>query len=338
MITEAQLDQMLVTPSNGLVEDMKKIEGDIMIIGAGGKMGPSMCVLAKNAIREAGVTKRVIAVSRFTDPIATKFLNDNGVETVSVDLLEEGSLSKLEDVKNVIFMAGRKFGTDGAEAVTWAMNAYLPGEIARKFRNSRMVVFSSGNIYPMMPLHSGGATEAIKPEPIGEYAMSCLGRERIFEYWSGKYEIPMLIYRLNYAVDLRYGVLYDIAANIMNDRPVSLNTAVFNCIWQQDANEIAIRSLLHAKYPAERLNVTGPEIVSVKAAAKKLGALLNKEPVFTGEEKDVAFLNNAGKCIQWFGYPKKGIDELIEMQADWILSGGRSLGKATHFEERGGKF
>lgn len=338
MITEQMLDEMLVTPSEGLVEDIKKIDGDIMIVGAGGKVGPSMCVLAKNAIRKAGIEKRVIAVSRFTDEIATKFLNDNEIETVPMDLLEEGNVAKLENVKNIIFTAGRKFGTDGGEALTWAMNTYLPAEIGKKFKDSRIVVFSSGNVYPMMPLYSGGATEEIKPSPIGEYGMSCLGRERIFEYWCKKNNIPTLLFRLNYAVDLRYGVLYDIAENIMNDRPVSLNTAVFNCMWQQDVNEIAIRSLLHTAVPAAKLNVTGPEMVSVKAVAEKLGKLLGKEVTFTGEERDTAYLNNAGKAIQLFGYPKKGIDELVEMQADWILSGGRALGKATHFEERGGKY
>lgn len=338
MITEQMLDEMLVTPSQKLIEDMKKLDGDIMVVGAGGKMGPSLCVLAKNAIKKAGVTKRVIAVSRFTDEIATNFLHENGIETVGVDLLEEGSIEKLETVKNIIYMAGRKFGTDGEEALTWAMNTYLPGEIAKRFRESRIVVFSSGNIYPMMPIHSGGAAEAVKPSPIGEYGMSCLGRERIFEYWSNRYQIPLVMYRLNYAVDLRYGVIHDIAQNIMHDRPISVSTPVFNCIWQQDANEIAIRSLLHAEFPAVKLNVTGPETVSVRETALKLGKLLEKEPRFVGEEREEAYLNNAGKAIQWFGYPQKGINEMVEMQADWILSGGRALGKATHFEERGGKY
>ncbi len=338
MITEKMLDEMLVTPSRMLTEDMKKIDGDIMVIGAGGKMGPSLCVLAKNAIKEAGLSKRVIAVSRFTDPIATQFLQDNDIETVSTDLLEEGSVEKLEEVKNIIFMAGRKFGTEGGEALTWAMNTYLPAQIGKKFRRSRIVAFSSGNVYPMMPIHSGGASEAVKPEPIGEYGMSCLGRERMFEYCSEKYKTPMLIYRLNYAVDLRYGVLHDIAENIMKDRPISVDTPAFNCIWQQDANEIAIRSLLHTQYPIARLNVTGPETVSVRDAADQLGRLLKKEPQFIGEEKSKAYLNNAGKAIRLFGYPKVGINELIEMQGDWILSGGRSLGKATHFEERGGNY
>lgn len=338
MITEKMLDDMLVEPSAGLIADMKQIEGDIMVIGAGGKMGPSLCVLAKNAVKAAGMKKRILAVSRFTDPIATQFLADHGIETIAADLLEEGSAEKLPDTENIIYMAGRKFGTDGSEALTWAMNTGLPAEIGNRFKKSRFVVFSSGNVYPMMPLYSGGATEETSPSPIGEYGMSCLGRERIFEYCSNKYQIPMLIYRLNYAVDLRYGVLYDIADNIMKGRPVSLRTPAFNCIWQQDANEIAIRSLLHTAYPPVKLNVTGPETVSVKDVALKLGKLLHKEPVFEGEEKEEAYLNNAGKSIRMFGYPRKGIEELIELQADWILSGGRALGKATHFEERSGRF
>ncbi len=338
MWNEELLDRKLSTPSPKLIEDMSKIQGDILIIGAGGKMGPSLAILAKNAIREAGINKRVIAVSRFTDPIVTRLMKDDEIETISVDLLEPGALEQLPEIPNVIYMAGRKFGTDGQEAQTWAMNAWLPSLIAEKFKHSRIVVFSSGNIYPMMPVHSGGATEETKPSPTGEYAMSCLGRERMFEYGSSKYGTEVFIYRLNYAVDLRYGVLHDIAVNIMEGKPVSLAATSFNCIWQGDANEMALRALLHTGSPAVKVNITGPETVSISHAARELGKLLGKEPIFEGQESDSALLNNSALAMETFGYPTVSMKTLIRWQAEWILDGGRSLGKPTHFEERKGNY
>jgi len=338
MWNEERLDQILTTPSERLLEDIKKIDGDIMILGAGGKMGPTLSLLAKKAVELTGGKQRVIAVSRFTDPFASKLLNDNGVETISIDLMEEGAVESLPDAKNVIYMAGRKFGTTGQEALTWAMNVWLPVLVAERFKNSNIVVFSSGNIYPLVPIHSGGATEDIPPLPNGEYAMSCLGRERVFEYASIKYNTPVFFYRLNFAIDLRYGVLYDIASQIMAGEPVSLSMPVFNCIWQGDANEMAIRGLLYAGSPAVKMNITGPETVSVRYAATELGRLLNKEVFFEGEESDSAVLNNASKAMKIFGYPSVSIQTMIKWQAEWILSGGRALNKPTHFEERKGKF
>ncbi len=329
---------MLSTPSQKLIDDMKKIEGDIIVLGAGGKMGPTLCLLAKNAIKEAGVNKRVIAVSRFTDPIATKLLNDNDIETISVDLLEPGALDKLPDVPNVIYMAGRKFGTYGQEYLTWAMNGRLPALVADRYRNSRIVVFSSGNIYSFSKLSHGGATEESPTDPVGEYAMTCLARERMFEYASMKYGTKVFLYRLAYAVDLRYGVLYDIAEKVLNEKPISLAMPLFNCIWQGDANEIALRALLHAEAPALKMNVTGPETVSVRYAAREFGKLFGKEPIFTGEESDRCIILNADLCMETFGYPAVSLKKLIKWQAEWILSGGRSLGKPTHFEESGGKY
>ncbi len=336
--TEEKLDALLTTPSQKLITDMKKIKGDIIILGAGGKMGPTLCLLAKNAIKAAGIEKRVIAVSRFSDPIATKLLIDNEVEIISSDLLEEGALDKLPDCENVIYMAGKKFGTDGQEALTWAMNAWLPSRVAQRYKNSTITVFSTGNIYPQVPIYSGGATEEIRPAPIGEYGMSSLSRERMFEYAAQTYGTKIAVYRLNYAVDLRYGVLFDIANSILNGDPISLSTACFNCIWQGDANEVAIRSLLHASSNVFRINVTGPETVSVKETALKLGELLGKEPIFTGEETNTGYLNNSGKMFELFGYPTVALNTLIDWQAEWIKSGGRALGKSTHFEERKGSY
>lgn len=338
MWSEELLDKKLSTPSQKLIHDMSKIQGDILILGAGGKMGPTLALLAKNAIKAAGSNKRVIAVSRFTDPIVTRLMKENEIETISMDLLEKGALDLLPEIPNMIYMAGRKFGTDGQEAQTWAMNTWLPSLVAERYKNSRIVVFSSGNIYPMMPVHSGGAAEETKPLPVGEYAMSCLGRERMFEYGSQKYGTEVFIYRLNYAVDLRYGVLHDIASSIMEERPISLAATSFNCIWQGDANEMALRALLHTGSPAVKMNITGPETVSVSQAASELGKLLSKEPIFEGQESCNALLNNSALAMETFGYPAVSIKTLIRWQAEWILDGGRSLGKPTHFEERKGNF
>lgn len=335
---ESQLDVVLTTPSDVLVSDIKKIKGDIIILGAGGKMGPTLALLAKNAVKKAGIDKRIIAVSRFSDPIATKLLTDNDVEIIKSDLLVTGALDSLPDADNVIYMAGKKFGTDGQEADTWAMNTWLPSRVAERYKNASITVFSTGNIYPKVPVYSGGATEAIKPDPVGEYGMSSLGRERMFEYAAKTYGTKVAVYRLNYAVDLRYGVLHDICTNLINGTPISVTTPCFNCIWQGDANEIAIRMLLHASSDVFRLNVTGPETVPVKETAIKLGKLLDKTPVFSGEESDDAYLNNAGKMFELFGYPTVGVEALIKLQAAWVQSGGRALGKPTHFEERKGSY
>lgn len=338
MWTEEKLDTLLTTPSDALVEDVKKIKGDIMVLGAGGKMGPTLCILAKNAIEKAGVQKRVIAVSRFTDPIATELLHKNNVETISCDLLNTEQLRALPEAENIIYMAGRKFGTDGSEWKTWAMNATLPAFVAEKFQKSNIVVFSSGNIYPIVPLSGGGCSEEDKVSPIGEYTMSCLARERAFEYAANHYGTKIFMYRLNFAVDLRYGVLYDMADRIMKGEPISIATPVLNCIWQGSANEIAIRGLLHAESPAKIMNVTGPETVSIQKTAKMLGKILGKEPIFEGEPGNDAYLNDSAEAMETFGYPAVSIRTLIRWQAEWILDGGRALGKPTHFEERKGSY
>ncbi len=338
MWTEEKLDKLLTEPSDALVEDIAKIKGDIMVLGAGGKMGPTLCILAKNAIEKAGIDKRVIAVSRFTDPIATELLHTHGVETISCDLLDTEKLYALPDVENVIYMAGRKFGTDGSEWQTWAMNATLPAFVADKFKKSNIVVFSSGNIYPIVPLASGGCTEKDKTGPVGEYAMSCLARERAFEYAANTFGTKIFIYRLNFAVDLRYGVIYDMADKILKGTSISVTTPVLNCIWQGSANEIAIRGLLHAEAPAKIMNVTGPETLSIKKTAKMLGEYLGKEPIFEGEEGTDAYLNDASEAMEIFGYPSVSAKTLIKWQAEWLLDGGRGLGKPTHFEERKGSY
>jgi len=346
MCSESKLNDLLTAPSERLIADIKKIEGDIIVIGAGGKMGPTLCLLTKNAVEKAGTNSKVIAVSRFTDPFAVNLLKENGVDIISGDLLEPRVMEKLPEVPNVIYMAGRKFGTGGQEYLTWAMNTWLPSRVAERYKNSRIVVFSSGNVYPQMPVISGGATEDTPPEPIGEYAMSCLGRERMFEYAAHTFKTKISMFRLNYAVDLRYGVLFDIAEKILAGDPVSLKMPAFNCIWQGDANEAAIRSLIYANSDVFYINVTGPETVSVSLTAKKLGKLLGKEVLFCDEKEPsessktiiTALLSNSGKMTELFGYPSVSIETLIKWQAEWIISGGRSLGKPTHFEEKKGDY
>ena len=338
MWTEEKLNELLTTPSAALVEDMKSIKGDIMVLGAGGKMGPTLCVLAKRAIQMAGVQKRVIAVSRFTDLIATAFLRENGVETISCDLLDTAQLRALPEVENVIYMAGRKFGTDGQEWQTWAMNATLPAFVAEKFKGFNIVVFSSGNIYPLTPLAGGGSRECDPLGPIGEYPMSCLARERAFEFAANRYGTKIFIYRLNFAVDLRYGVLYDMAEKILRGKPISLTTPALNCIWQGSANEIAIRGLLHASNPMKVMNVTGPETLSIQSTARQLGEYLGHDPVFCGTPGSDAYLSDASAAMELFGYPAVSAKTLIRWQAEWILDGGRALGKPTHFEERKGSY
>ena len=336
--TEEKLNVLLSAPSDRLLADMKKIKGDIIFLGAGGKMGPTLCLLAHNAAKKAGLSIKVTAVSRFTDPLAVKLLKDNGIETISSDLLERGALEKLPDSPNVVFMAGKKFGTAGNEYFTWAMNAWLPADVAKRYKNSSIAVFSSGNIYGETPVHTGGSAEDARPAPAGEYAMSCLGRERMFEYAAHAFKTKVAVCRLNYAIDLRYGVLFDIAEKVFNDEPVSLSMPVFNCIWQNDANEIVLRSLLHAGSNVFYINVSGPETASVYFTANKFAELFGKKARFCGEPSGTALLCNTGKMAELFGYPAVSLTEMIKLQAEWIMSGGRSLGKATHFEEKKGEY
>ena len=336
---EEVLNELLSTPSQALIADVAQMDGDIMILGAGGKMGPDMCVLAARAVKAAGLEKKVYAVSRFSDADAAKRLEKEGVAIIAADLTADGVLENLPDCENIIFMAGRKFGTNGNEYLTWGMNAGLPTLVARRFRNSKIVAFSSGNLYPKVPTCSGGATEETAPDPVGEYPMSCLARERAFEYVAKTYGTSVCIMRLNYAIDLRYGVLHDIAQTILAGKSVDLSAMPsFNCIWQKDANEAAIRLLLHTSPDVSIVNVTGPETAGVKRTAQQLAKALGKEVTFVGEEASTAYLNNAGKMFSLFGYPTVCLDTLIRWQAEWLNCGGRSLGKPTHFEERNGNY
>lgn len=338
-MTELELmEKELLQPSDALIADMYDIQGDIILLGVGGKMGPSMAKLAKQAVDKAGVKKRIIGISRFSDTAARAELEAGGVETIAADLLNESHLQNLPDAQNIIYLAGNKFGTTGKEAFTWAMNAYLPGRVAERYKSSRIVAFSTGNVYPFTPVHAGGPTEDHHVAPVGEYGQSCLGRERVFQYFCQQYHIPTLIYRLNYAIDLRYGVLLEIAKAVNEGRPVDLTTGNVNVIWQGDANEIAIRALKHCDVPAKILNVTGPEIISVKWLAEQFGLILGREPLFVNEAEPNALLNNASLAHRIFGYPRVTLRQMIELTAAWLKGGGKTLNKPTHFQERKGQF
>ena len=337
-MTLADIDNKLYTLNDDFIDDVRAINGDILILGAGGKMGPSLARLAKLAIDAANVKHKVIAVSRFNNKAAEKELNDEGIETISMDLMDDAALQRLPDVENVIYMAGTKFGTTGNESNTWAMNAYLPGRVAQKFLRSRIVVFSTGNVYPLTSTKSKGPSEEEPVAPIGEYAQSCLGRERMFEYFSKTHGTRVLIYRLNYAIDLRYGVLLEIAKAVRNKKPIDLAMGHVNIIWQGDANQIAIRSLKLCSSPPAILNVTGANILSVKSIANEFGKLFGEKPIFENTEQPTALLSNASKMESLFPFAKVPVAEMIRWTADWLQLGGSQLDKPTHFQERTGKF
>ncbi|MFI7633619.1 NAD-dependent epimerase/dehydratase family protein [Nonomuraea sp. NPDC049400] len=335
MRTTAELEERLARPSAGLVDDLAGLDGDILILGAGGKLGPSLVRLALNATQGS---RRIIAVSRFSEPGLAEALAKDGATVVSADVADERALRDLPDAPNVVFLVGAKFGTQGREHATWFTNAYLPGRVADRFRDSRIAALSTGNVYPLVPVTSGGSTEDSPAGPVGDYAMSCLGRERVLTHFAETYGTPMSLIRLNYAVELRYGVLVDLAQKVLAGEPVDLSTGQVNVVWQGYANEVTLRSLALAATPPYVLNVTGPELLSVRQIALALGAALGKEPVFTGEEAPTALLSNAGRCHRLFGYPDLTPAELIEHTARWVADGGPLLGKPTKFERRDGRF
>lgn len=335
---EVELEAALSAPNEADIDAARQWGGDLLLLGVGGKMGPSLALRAVKAARAAGVAHQVIGVSRFSDERARALLEQAGVRTIPANLLDEGDLAGLPDSPNIIYMAARKFGSTGDEGYTWAMNTYLPGRVAERFRSSRIVSFSSGNVYPFVPVTSGGATEETPTEPVGEYAISALGRERMFTHFSQVNGTPVTLLRLNYAVEMRYGVLFDIGSKVFARDPVDVSMGNANVIWQGDANSVCLRSLLHASSPPLVLNLTGPETLSVRWIAREFGRHFGVTPEFTGEESPRALLNNAARCFQMFGYPTVSVAELIEATAQWIGSGGRALGKPTHFEVRDGKF
>jgi len=334
-----ELEEHLSRPTEADAAAMSALNGDLLILGAGGKMGPSLSRLARRAADLAGAHIRIVAVARFSNASLPAQLAVQGIETISCDLLEPGALSRLPEIPNVIFMAARKFETSGAEHLTWAMNTFLPGLVAERYRNSRIVAFSTGNVYPLRSLSEGGAVESTPVGPVGEYAQSALGRERMFENGSHRWGTRVAILRLNYAVELRYGVLVDIARAVFERRPISLTMPYVNVIWQRDANSWCLRSFAHCQSPPFVLNITGPETLSVRELAIEFGQHFGIEPIFLPEPGgSTSLLNNAAKAGTLFGQPTASPSEMIGWIAEWIRQDGVMLNKPTHFQTRDGKF
>lgn len=334
----ATLETMLSEPTELLVDAMRRIDGDLVVLGVAGKMGPTLARMAKRASDRAGVRRRIIGVARFSTAAQEDELRAHGIETIRCDLLDEAALARLPDAPNVVFMAGRKFGSTGLESLTWAMNCHLPALVCHRYAASRIVAFSTGNVYGLTPVGSGGSTESDPLRPVGEYAMSCLGRERMFEHFGLTRGIPTAIIRLNYAVEMRYGVLVDLARRIAAGEPIDLAMGYCNVIWQADANAMALAALAHAAAPPFVVNVAGPEELGVRATCEALARWMRRRVTFTGEEAPDALLSNGARGWKHFGQPRVDAARLIAWTADWIARGGNTLDKPTHFESREGHF
>ena len=338
---ETELEELLSRPDAGAVQALATHPGDILVLGAGGKMGPSLARMARRAADEADTTptrRRVIAVSRFSTGASRELLESTGVDTIAADLSDAAAVNALPDAPNVIFMAGQKFGTRDAPSGTWAANAAVPALVATRFTRARIVAFSTGNVYPLTPVTGSGSKETDPLAPIGEYASSCLGRERIFEHYAMRHSQPLAIVRLNYAVDLRYGVLVDIALAVLHRQPVDLHMGHVNVIWQGDANARAISCLAHAATPPFIVNVTGRSILRVRDLAARFGALLDRAPTLSGEEAPDALLSDTTVMASTLGPPAMPVDWMVACVAEWITRGGPILGKPTSFQTRDGRF
>ncbi|MEU9888981.1 NAD-dependent epimerase/dehydratase family protein [Sphaerisporangium sp. NPDC051011] len=332
------LREALSAPSEAVADGLARTEGDLMLLGAGGKIGPDLAVMARRALDARGSTARVIAVARTLSEEDEAFMKQAGVEIFRADLLDDADLARLPEAGRVVYLAGRKFGTHGFEHGTWALNTYLPGRVMRCFPRSRVVAFSTGNVYPLVPVISGGADESTPTSPVGEYAQSCLGRERIIEHFSRAQGTPAAIVRLNYAVEMRYGVLLELARAVHQGEPIDLATGSVNVIWQGDVNAMTLRLFEHCATPPLILNMAGPETASVRWLAGQLAARLGVTPRFTGGEEPAALLSNAARSHALFGYPTVPLMRLLDATARWVAAGGAVHGKATHFQEREGRF
>jgi nucleoside-diphosphate-sugar epimerase len=330
----ADLDELLCRPSQALIDDLRKVDGDIMILGVAGKMGPTLAGLAKAAVPE----RRVIGAARFSDPAVKDWLQARGIETIHCDLLDEAAINALPKVQNIVFMAGRKFGAEGDLSLTWAMNSHVPALVAQAFAGSRIVAFSTGCVYPFVPVDGKGAKEDMAPDPPGEYAQSCVGRERMFEYFSKKHSTPGRLFRLYYAIDMRYGVLHDIASKVLQGQPIDVSLGHVNFIWQGDASAQALRCLAHCDTPTSPINVSGHEILAVRDLAAKFGQRFGRAPVIIGKEEPTAWLTDTSQAVKLFGLPIVDTEQLISWTADWVSRSMPSLGKPTKYEVRDGRY
>ena len=330
----AALDDLLCRPTQALIDDLAKIEGDIMILGVGGKMGPTLAGLAKAAVPG----RRVIGVARFSEAGVKEWLHARGVETLNCDLLDEVAIRALPKIPNIVFMAGRKFGAEGDLSLTWAMNSHVPALVAQAFPESRIVAFSTGCVYPFVPVDGKGSLEDMPPDPPGEYAQSCVGRERMFEYFSKKYATPGRLFRLNYAIDMRYGVLHDIATKVLQGEPIDVNIGHVNFLWQGDAASQALRCLAHCTTPTSPINVSGHEILVVRDLAAKFGQRFGRAPVIVGQGQPKAWLTNTAQAVELFGKAIVDTEQLINWTADWVTRSMPSLGKPTKYEVSDGRY
>ena len=330
----AALDELLCRPSQALINDLGRVDGDIMILGVAGKMGPTLAGLAKRALPD----RRVIGVARFSDASVKDWLQARDIETINCDLLDEAAIKALPKSPNVIFMAGRKFGAEGDLSLTWAMNAHVPALVAQAFAGSRIVTFSTGCVYPFVPVDGKGSDEGMAPNPPGEYAQSCVGRERMFEYFSRKFATPGRLFRLNYAIDMRYGVLHDIATKVLKEKPIDVSLGHVNFIWQGDAAAQALRCLAYCDTPTSPINVSGHEILAVRDLAARFGRHLGCVPMIVGKEEPTAWLTNTAQAVKLFGLPVVDNDQLIAWTADWVARSMPNLGKPTKYEVRDGRY
>jgi nucleoside-diphosphate-sugar epimerase len=321
----AALDDLLCRPSQALIDDLRKVDGDIMILGVAGKMGPTLAGLAKAALPD----RRIVGVARFSDASVKDWLQARGVETVNCDLLDETAIKALPKTANIIFMAGRKFGAEGDLSLTWAMNSHVPALVAQAFAGSRIVAFSTGCVYPFVPVNGKGADEELSPNPPGEYAQSCVGR---------RHSTPGRLFRLNYAIDMRYGVLHDIASKVLAGKPIDVSLGHVNFIWQGDASSQALRCLAHCDTPTSPINVSGHEILAVRDLAANFGQRFGIAPVITGKEEPTAWLTDTSQAVKLFGLPIIDTDQLIRWTADWVSRSMPSLGKPTKYEVRDGRY
>lgn len=331
------LDDWMSRPSDALTAFVATLRGPLVVLGAGGKMGPSLCALVRRAADAAGHALDVVAISRFSDPGARAWLEARGVRTLACDLMTD-DLRALPDAENVLYLVGLKFGTQQAPAQTWAVNTLIPARVTERYAGARVVALSSGNVYPLVPVGAGGSAEGDPLTPLGEYPNACVARERLFQYGSERHGAPGVLVRLNYATDLRYGVLVDLAQQIAAGRPVDVTMGFLNCIWQRDANDAVVRALALAETPMRPLNLTGVERLSVRRLAEALAQRMGRPVEIVGEEAPTALLSDVSQMVETLGAPATPLDAVLDWTAAWVGRGGPTLGKPTHFEVRDGQY